>query len=67
MEQLTISFIDHPESDSVESSVKWNFDSTDPLIIIEALRDLADAEERRYRTWLYRHYGELPGTVIKQY
>ena len=56
-ETLTLKFGLDSETDIIDVTTVWDLDHVGPLLVVRALRDLADKEERDYLTWCGKHYG----------
>ena len=67
-ESITLKFDVTPgeQEDLISVTLDYNLDTIDPLLVVEALRDLADSEERSYLMWIARQEGYLPGSEVEQ-
>lgn len=56
-ERLVVKFDVDSESDTIAVTTGWDLNTVDPLLVVKALRDLADEEEKSYLTWVGKHDG----------
>jgi len=56
-ESITLKFAQGSETDVVSLDIDWDLNTIDPLLVVEALRDLADSEERSYLKFLVKQEG----------
>jgi len=66
LESIAVKFALDSETDIIDVTTDWDLETVDPLLVVKALRDLADTEERRYLSWLSKQFGTLPGVRIEQ-